>query len=73
MDGEAPRGPLRFLDEIQDPRMDRTKLHLLSDMVTVHGSSLVPEGLCIDIGRPSRAFPVTPPGIRVRTTAVRIG
>ena len=25
----------------------------------------------IDIGRPSRAFPVTPPGIRVRTTAVR--
>ena len=26
----------------------------------------------IDIGRPSRAFPVTPPGIRVRTTAVRL-
>ena len=25
----------------------------------------------IDIGRPSRAVPVTPPGIRVRTTAVR--
>ena len=25
----------------------------------------------IDIGRPSQAFPVTPPGIRVRTTAVR--
>jgi len=26
----------------------------------------------IDIGWPSRAFPVTPPGIRVRTTAVRL-
>ncbi len=26
----------------------------------------------IDIGMPSRAFPVTPPGIRVRTTAVRL-
>ena len=26
----------------------------------------------IDIGRPLRAFPVTPPGIRVRTTAVRL-
>ena len=26
----------------------------------------------IDIGRPSRAFPVTPPGIRVRTTAVLV-
>ena len=26
----------------------------------------------IDIGRPSRGFPVTPPGIRVRTTAVRL-
>jgi hypothetical protein len=26
----------------------------------------------IDIGKPSRAFPVTPPGIRVRTTAVRL-
>jgi len=26
----------------------------------------------IDIGRPSRAVPVTPPGVRVRTTAVRL-
>jgi hypothetical protein len=26
----------------------------------------------IDIGGPSRAYPVTPPGIRVRTTAVRL-
>ncbi|MHC4240531.1 MAG: hypothetical protein ACYSUC_12415, partial [Planctomycetota bacterium] len=26
----------------------------------------------IDIGMPSRAFPVTPPGVRVRTTAVRL-
>ncbi len=26
----------------------------------------------IDIGMPSQAFPVTPPGIRVRTTAVRL-
>ena len=35
MDVEAPRGLLRFFDEIQDPRMDRTKLHLLSDMLVI--------------------------------------
>ena len=35
MDVEAPRGLLRFFDEIQDPRMDRTKLHLLSDMFVI--------------------------------------
>ena len=28
--------------------------------------------IAIDIGMPSQAFPVTPPGIRVRTTAVRL-
>ncbi len=35
MDVEASRGLLRFFDEIQDPRMDRTKLHLLSDMLVI--------------------------------------
>jgi len=35
MDVEAPRGLLRFFDEIQDPRMDQTKLHLLSDMLVI--------------------------------------
>ena len=35
MDVEAPRGLLRFFDGIQDPRMDRTKLHLLSDMLVI--------------------------------------
>lgn len=35
MDVEAPRGLLRFFDEIEDPRMDRTKLHLLSDMLVI--------------------------------------
>ncbi len=35
MDVEAPRGLLRFLDEIQGPRVDRTKLHLLSDMFVI--------------------------------------
>jgi hypothetical protein len=35
MDVEAPRGLLRFLDGIRDPRMDRTKLHLLSDMFVI--------------------------------------
>jgi hypothetical protein len=38
-----------------------------------HGDGVCPLRWAIDIGRPSRAFPVTPPGIRVRTTAVRIG
>jgi predicted transposase YbfD/YdcC len=35
MDVEAPRALLRFFDQIQDPRMDRTKLHLLSDMLVI--------------------------------------
>jgi predicted transposase YbfD/YdcC len=35
MDVEAPCGLLRFFDQIQDPRMDRTKLHLLSDMLVI--------------------------------------
>jgi predicted transposase YbfD/YdcC len=35
MDVEAPRGLLRFFDEVQDPRVDRTKLHLLSDMLVI--------------------------------------
>ncbi len=35
MDVEAPRGLLRFFDEVQDPRLDRTKLHLLSDMLVI--------------------------------------
>lgn len=35
MDVEAPRGLLRFFNEIRDPRMDRTKLHLLPDMLVI--------------------------------------
>lgn len=35
MDVEAPRGLLRFFDELQDPRMDRTKLHALSDILVI--------------------------------------
>ncbi len=35
MDVEAPRGLLRLFDGIQDPRVDRTKLHLLSDMLVI--------------------------------------
>ena len=35
MDVEAPRGLLRFFDELDDPRMDRTKLHSLSDILVI--------------------------------------
>ena len=27
MDVEAPRGLLRFFDDLEDPRMERTRLH----------------------------------------------
>ncbi len=35
MDVEAPRGLLRFFDELEDPRMDRTKRHSLSDILVI--------------------------------------
>jgi len=35
MDVEAPRGLLRWFGELQDPRKDRTKLHLLSDILVI--------------------------------------
>jgi len=35
MDVDAPRGLLRFFDELEDPRMDRTKLHSLDDMLFI--------------------------------------
>lgn len=35
MDVEAPRGLLRAFAELEDPRMDRTKKHSLSDILTL--------------------------------------
>jgi predicted transposase YbfD/YdcC len=35
MDVEAPRGLLRFFDEVEDPRMERTKLHSLNDILFI--------------------------------------
>jgi len=35
MDVGAPRGLLRVFDELEDPRLDRTKLHRLSDILTI--------------------------------------
>ncbi len=35
MDVEAPRGLLRWFGELQDPRKDRTKLHLLGDILVI--------------------------------------
>lgn len=35
MDVGAPRGLLRYWDELEDPRMDRTKLHSLSDILAI--------------------------------------
>lgn len=35
MDVEAPKGLLRYFDELEDPRVNRTKLHSLADILTV--------------------------------------
>ncbi len=35
MDVDAPRGLLRFFDELEDPRMDRTKFHSLGDILFI--------------------------------------
>jgi len=35
MDVEAPRRLLRFFDDVEDPRMDRTKRHSLSDILFI--------------------------------------
>jgi predicted transposase YbfD/YdcC len=35
MDTRAPRGLLRYFAELPDPRMNRTKLHLLGDILTI--------------------------------------
>ena len=35
MDVEAPCGLLRFFEELGDPRMNRTKLHSLSDILVI--------------------------------------
>jgi hypothetical protein len=41
MDVEAPRGLLRLFEEIEDPRMERTKLHRLVD-TGMAGSPRIP-------------------------------
>jgi hypothetical protein len=46
------------------------KLH--EDLKKVCSPLLTLEVIAIDIGRPSRAFPVTPPYIRIAYTAVRL-
>lgn len=35
MDVEAPRGLLRYFNELQDSRMERTKRHTLTDILTI--------------------------------------
>ena len=35
MDVEAPRGLLRIFEEVEDPRLERTRLHRLSDILVV--------------------------------------
>jgi predicted transposase YbfD/YdcC len=41
MDVEAPRGLLRFFDELEDPRVERTKLHALGDILFVTLSAVL--------------------------------
>lgn len=35
MDVDVPRGLLRALSALKNPRMDRTKLHSLADILTI--------------------------------------
>jgi len=35
MDVEAPRGLLRVFDELEDPRVERNKLHGLADILAI--------------------------------------
>ncbi len=35
MDVDAPRSLLRFFDDVQDPRMDRTQHHSLGDILFI--------------------------------------
>ena len=35
MDVEAPRGLLRVFGEVEDPRVERTRLHRLSDILVI--------------------------------------
>ena len=35
MDVEAPRGLLRIFGEVEDPRVERTRLHRLSDILVI--------------------------------------
>ena len=35
MDVEAPRGLLRIFEEVEDPRLERTKLHGLTDILLI--------------------------------------
>ena len=35
MDVEAPRGLLRFFGDVEDPRLDRTKRHSLTDILGI--------------------------------------
>jgi predicted transposase YbfD/YdcC len=41
MDTRAPRGLLRYFAELPDPRMNRTKLHLLGDILTITICSVI--------------------------------
>ena len=35
MDVEAPRALLRLFDQVEDPRVERSKLHRLSDILVI--------------------------------------
>jgi hypothetical protein len=35
MDADRPRGITRFFDDVQDPRMDRTRDHKLQDILMI--------------------------------------
>ena len=41
MDVEAPRGLLRYFNELKDSRMERTKRHTLTDILVIAISAVV--------------------------------
>ena len=41
MDAQAPCGLLRYFNKLKDPRVDRTKRHTLTDILTIAVSAVI--------------------------------
>jgi hypothetical protein len=67
MDVKAPRGLLRYFAELPDPRMNRTKRHLLGDILTI---AICAVNACLFVSlicQHLRDCGIDPKGIRFQT------